>query len=77
MRSISKSEVDYVESSMSNLPIEGAPQDNQTCLDVLIAANRLFDAYRAPRHARKQNVSPRERAWTTLIESLGECNNMP
>jgi len=76
MRSISKSEVDYVERSMSNLPIEGAPRDNQTCLDVLIAANRLFDAYRPPRHAKKQNLDPRVKAWVSLTESLRECNNM-
>lgn len=77
MRSISKSEVDYVESSMSDLPIEGAPTGNQTCLDVLTAANRLFGAYRAPRHAKKQNVDPRGKAWVRLIESLENCNNMP
>ena len=77
MRSISKLEIDYVEHSMSKLPIKGDPKDNQTCLGVLIAANRLFDAYRPPRHAKKQNVDPRDKAWVRLLESLRECNNMP
>lgn len=77
MSSILKPEVDYVERSMSKLPIEGAPQDNQTCLDVLTAANRLFDAYRPPRHAKKLSVDPRDKAWVTLIKSLESCNNMP
>ncbi len=77
MRSLSEPEVDYVEGSMSDLPIEGAPQDNETCLDILIAAQRLFNGYRPPRHAKKQNSSPRDEAWVRLIESLGECNNMP
>jgi len=76
MRSISKPEVNYVEGSISNLPIEGAPQDNQTCLDALDAANRLFDGYRAPRHAKKQTLGTRDKVWVSLLESLRECNNM-